>query len=124
MEIKLKKNENGEYEATFVVGFNFGEIDIKKEEEKLEDGTIVIQTGANVQAMKRLYKDNLESHIDLYDEEKREKFNDMLEEYVRFSLLEKLQLEKIPPRVVLDQDGSVKDIDGLKEGSEYEIIED
>jgi ABC-type microcin C transport system permease subunit YejB len=124
MKIKLKKKDNGEYQATFTVDFDLGEIDIKLPEGARKNGKIVIQTGANVQQMKKLFKENLEQNIDMYDKETRERFEDMLSEYVRYDLFEKLQLEKIPPRVVLDKKGEVKDIDGLIEGAEYEIVQE
>ena len=67
MKIKLKKKDNGEYQATFTVDFDLGEIDAKLPEAKREDGKIIIQTGANVKQMKKLFRENLEQNIDMYD---------------------------------------------------------
>jgi len=124
MKIKLKKKDNGKYQATFSVDFDLGEIDIKLPEGARENGKIVIQTGANVQEMKRLYKQNLEQNIDIYDKPTKDRFEEVLEEYVKYDLFEKMQLKTIPPRVILNKDGEIKDIDGLVSGVEYEIVEE
>ena len=124
MKIKLKKKDNGKYQATFFVDFDLGDIDIKLPEGSREGNKRIIQTGANVKQMKKLFKENLEQNIDMYDKETRDRFEDMLEEYVKYDLFEKMQLERIPPRVVLDENKEIKDINGLIEGAEYEIVQE
>jgi len=123
MKIKLKEKDNGKYQATFSVDFSLGEIDVK-EKDIMDGKRIIVQTGANVKQMKKLFRENLEQNINMYDKETRERFEDMLAEYVKYDLFEKMQLETIPPRVVLNEEGEVENIDGFVEGAEYEIIEE
>lgn len=116
--IKLKKDGDN-YKAIIEADFSINKI-TKKSKNKM-----AINITANVKSMQQAYKDKLNEMagmLEYHKKEDREDFNEALQEYVDYKILEALSIKKTPLRVITDDKDNPVDIEGLEDDLDYELI--
>jgi len=116
--IKLRKNDDS-YTAIIEADFSINKIHEKSKNK------MAINITANVKSMQQAYKDKLNEMAGMLEynkKEERDNFNEALQEYVDYHILEALSIKKTPLRIITDDEGKPIEVEGLEDDVDYKLI--
>lgn len=97
------------------IEFGVGEVKTKL---KSEENNLINIGGAKVKPVRKMFKEKLMSMV---DDDCINDFENTLEQYEQFTMYDFIGLTAIPLLAVINDDGTITEVEGLDENEDWEI---